>query len=577
MVTVRLEPFGTTQITRWCKVWNAANSDWLRSRSLLPLSTASLQTHRELACQPLLLLMLALYDANDNALQGDGTQFETADLYERLLRQFAEREVNKTGAALPQQQRAQAVDRELLRLSVVALAMFNRHRQWVTEAELDADLTALLGEPGAHRTTPGLRAELTAAQVVIGRFFFVHQSQAIRDDTRLRTYEFLHATFGEYLIARLVVRELAELAAAAELNATRSRPAPTDDAFLHALLSFAPLTTRGTVVSFVAERLRTLPETRRRLITDLVLLLFRDCLQPRHAGPYDGYRPGSTSVPARYAAYSMNLVLLAVLSAGEVTTDELFPEHPDPIAQWRDIAMLWRSQLRTHGWSGLVENMQVQREWQGDRRQIRLRWGFPPNEPVFVKQYDPYWIYGQGPNSDWRPQPGGWRAWCGWQRFDISAIRPQYYFQCDTDDDVLLHTIEPLLAEMGNTVATFHAVDGWSADGAVSSAHALLRLWLAVSEHAGPDQLAAAHDTCLKIAINGFAPDEVELRRRYRRLVLRLLAVNRARLPEAFLGDVADQLRACHMEPAELLAQAREELPELLLPEEPAPPAAMDG
>src|SRR5262249_37824397 len=77
MVTVRLEPFGTTQITRWCTVWNAANAEWLRSRNLLPLSTASLQAHRELACQPLLLLMLALYDADGNALLRDEAQFET--------------------------------------------------------------------------------------------------------------------------------------------------------------------------------------------------------------------------------------------------------------------------------------------------------------------------------------------------------------------------------------------------------------------------------------------------------------------------------------------------------------------
>jgi hypothetical protein len=580
MVTVRLEPFGTTQITRWCTVWNAANADWLRSRSLLPLSTATLQTHRELACQPLLLLMLALYDANGNALQGDEGQLETADLYERLLGQFAEREVDKTGAALPQQQRAQAVDRELLRLSVVALAMFNRHRQWVTEAELDADLTALLGEPGAPRTTPRLRAELTAAQVVIGRFFFVHQTQAIRDDTKLRTYEFLHATFGEYLIARLVVRELVELAAVAELNATRSRPAPTDDAFLHALLSFAPLTTRGTVASFVAERLRKLPETRRKLITDLVLPLFRNSLQPRHASPYDGYRPGSTSVPARHAAYSMNLVLLAVLSAGEMTTDDLFPESPDPIAQWRDLAMLWRSQLRARGWSGLVDSLQVRREWQGDRRQVRLRWESPPDEPVFVKRYDPYWTHGHGPNSEWRPPQSG--SWFNFTRRDFSAIEPQYYFQCDADDDALLHAFEPLLAELASAVNAFLEVHGWPADGAVSPAQALLRLWLALSKHTDPDQLAAAHDTCLKIAIYGFSPGGtgVEPRRRYRRLVLRLLAMNRARLPEAFLRDAADQLKSCDKEtdkePAELLALARKELP-WLLPEDPAPPATTDG
>ncbi|MGH3760180.1 hypothetical protein [Actinophytocola sp.] len=38
------------------------------------------------------------------------------------------------------------------------------------------------------------------AQTVIGRFFLVHEAQASRDNARLKTYEFLHATFSEYLL-----------------------------------------------------------------------------------------------------------------------------------------------------------------------------------------------------------------------------------------------------------------------------------------------------------------------------------------------------------------------------------------
>jgi hypothetical protein len=47
-----------------------------------------------------------------------------------------------------------------------------------------------------------MRAPLTASETVIGRFFFVHEARTIRDNQRLRTYEFLHATFAEYLIGR---------------------------------------------------------------------------------------------------------------------------------------------------------------------------------------------------------------------------------------------------------------------------------------------------------------------------------------------------------------------------------------
>ncbi|MGH3855995.1 MAG: NACHT domain-containing protein [Pseudonocardiaceae bacterium] len=187
MVAVRLEPFRDDQTVQWLAVWNAANASGLAARGLCPLPAESVLAHAELACQPLLLLMLALYDADGNPLQREDAALGQAELYERLLIQFAEREVRKTEAALSATQFEQAVDRELLRLSVVAFAMVNRGRQWVTESELDADLPALLGEQGnRQRPTSGLRAALTAAEVVIGRFFFIHEAQATRDTTRLK-------------------------------------------------------------------------------------------------------------------------------------------------------------------------------------------------------------------------------------------------------------------------------------------------------------------------------------------------------------------------------------------------------
>ena len=65
--------------------------------------------------------------------------------------------------ALPDGQFEDAVERELLRLSVVAFAIFSRGRQWVSDAELDADLPALLGSPGSQSSPTGLRAPLSKA------------------------------------------------------------------------------------------------------------------------------------------------------------------------------------------------------------------------------------------------------------------------------------------------------------------------------------------------------------------------------------------------------------------------------
>ena len=115
------------------------------ARSLRPLPAETVLAGAELARQPLLLLMLALYDADGNALQAAQDDLGHAQLYERLLIRFAEREVRKTRSGLDDEQIRQEIERELLRLSVAAFAMFNRNRQWATEHELNSDLEILLG------------------------------------------------------------------------------------------------------------------------------------------------------------------------------------------------------------------------------------------------------------------------------------------------------------------------------------------------------------------------------------------------------------------------------------------------
>lgn len=564
MVAVRLEPLRDDQIAQWLTVWNAANSSGFAARGVRPLPCAAVLAHAELARQPLLLLMLALYDADGNPLQREDVALGQAELYERLLIRFAEREVRKTGTALAAAQFEQAVDRELLRLSVVAFAMFNRGRQWVTEAELNADFPVLLGEPG-HRQQPpsGLRAPLTAAEVVIGRFFFVHQAQATRDSTRLKTYEFLHATFGEYLIARLVTRELHDLADTAARSTTRSRPAPPDDAFLHALLSFAPLTMRGTIVSFLADQLQ-LPDTRRELLRDLLLTLFHQSLLPRHDTSYASYEPDQISVPTRHATYSVNLLLLAVLVAGEITEQQLFPGDTNPVREWRRIASLWRSRLPREGWENLLHVLELHRGWDGDRRTLRLRM----NQAAvpYATHSDPYWIYSFGPGHTYRQQGRKF----SWMHDGPAVIRAQSHFLCDVKDDIVAHALEPFWGDLGTMVTNFH---GYWDGRAVSAAHALITLWITATQEKRPDELTAAYDTCLAIAINGFAPFDVDTRARFRTHFLHQLAVDFNRLPTSWLDDAIKQIKNAEKSPRQegpdLVRMANEILPELMADDSP--------
>lgn len=549
MAAIRLEPFRDDQVRQWLQVWNRANASCLAARGLRPLPAERVLVHAELASQPLLLLMLAVYDATGNALQREEARLGHAELYERLLTGFAEREVRKTAGALPVSTFAHAVEQELMRLSIVAFAMFNRNRQWATEAELDSDLAPLLGSAYQQRSTFDLRAALTAAQIVIGRFFFVHEAQATRDGNHLKTYEFLHATFGEYLAGRLIVRELSELAETVELHSTRSRLTRTDDAFLHALLSFSALTTRSTVVSFITERLATLSSARRKLLKDLLLGLFHEALGPRHSHAYDAYQPRQAGIPERHAAYSANLTLLAVLVGGEVTSQDLFPDSDHGVEPWRRMTLLWRSQLHpTEGWNGLVHMIALSREWVGGRRVIRLS---RANDDDPTPPVDLYWTYGVARPRD--PEHSTFR----WRHYSYEDLRRHSYFLCDRADDTTMHVLEPFAANLDPAVATLHtAPDG----RALSPAAALIALWLATDEPTANHDLVAAYQTCLSIVLHGFFDSvtlDAAVRECYCSLVFRQLAADRDRLPAAWVEDAVRQIKVAAQRDRSLLHLAR--------------------
>lgn len=367
-----LEPFGDDQITVWLERWREAN-ETVFAQGLEPLPAPVALRHRDLARQPLLLLMLALYDASANALQRMSGELSGVELYERLLRDFTRREVGKTLEGSTDAELDRASESELRRLSIVAFAMFNRGSQWVTEAQLDADLAALLDERVDVQRRGGLRTPLTGAQALVGRFFFVHASRATSDGHALHTYEFLHATFGEFLVARLVAQILAETA---QRGSSRgfALSGTADDGRLYALLSFSVLADSTPIVLFLKEMMREGRSVEWRAGTKQALLgLYGQALKARTETTYAGYEPRPSLVAERCAAWSANLVLLATIVADEVLGSELFPESSQSIAfAWRRQAMLWRSQL-SPSWTSLVKTIALERQWADGDRDVRLR------------------------------------------------------------------------------------------------------------------------------------------------------------------------------------------------------------
>jgi hypothetical protein len=359
-IALQLQPFTDDQVRRWLEIWDRYNSSVLTARGLQPLPAEIALAHRELTEQPLLLLLVAIFDAADNSLQRLGTRLGRAELYGRLLTEFAFREITKTARnrALPAERQRRLAVREVQRLAVVALAMFARGQQAASEAELNQDLPVLFPEEDG----PGSDSDmaLTPAQRATGRFFFIHKSEARLHDERVRSYEFLHATFAEFLVARLAVSALRDIAAYREVMRRGTTAAgQLDDGFLYAALSFSCLVSRTPIISFMGELLHQLPDDERVRCREILNDLIAESLFPRPSRSFQHYEPVPYPIIRRLACYSANLVVMLVLLAETVSASE-FCGPIDTGKKWAQYGSLWRSGLTSSEWRNLIDTIRAQ-------------------------------------------------------------------------------------------------------------------------------------------------------------------------------------------------------------------------
>ncbi|MEW9550889.1 NACHT domain-containing NTPase [Nonomuraea sp. NPDC050783] len=372
LLALRLLPFEDDQVRQWLDVWDQANRALLARRDLKPLPAEAALAHGEMARLPLLLLLLALYDAGGNALQHPDTHpaarpLKRSRLYEVLLRDYTERE---TGGA-----RRVLIDQELVLLGAAALSMLARGRQVITDEALERDLPALChgGEdepedgpadwtgderrPGPAGGTAGGRAGGRAgagwARKATERFFFVRRGG----------HAFLHATFGEFLVAWLAVYALRDL----DRRRAQAGDEPlalvqsVDDDLLYAVTSHSCLAERGPIAAFVAELLDDVPAAVRARCVEQLSGLLRRSLHERGRRHFTGFRPVRHTLARRLAAYSANLALLIVAAADEpVRVSALLP-GPDSLERWSSFTHLWKGQLGEEGWTGLVTALSARR------------------------------------------------------------------------------------------------------------------------------------------------------------------------------------------------------------------------
>ncbi|MEU8460275.1 ATP-binding protein, partial [Streptomyces sp. NPDC029003] len=449
---LRLEPFDDARIVCWLEVWQATNRRFFATHKVEPLSWDVVRSYRELARHSLLLLMLALYDATGNSLRRlGGRDIRRVDLYERLLVEFVRRQVVKHDDPLPPSAEAEAVEKELGRLGAIAIGMFNRRSQSLTAGEADHDLGGLLGEAGSA--------------LLFGRFFFVHEAQAVVAEERLRSYEFLHATFGEYLVARLVCDELGRMRAGAERAAT----AGCDDSVLRALLSFVPLSDRTQVLDNLRELAGPAGPRWHGGLPELLRTLFHTDDRTSDGLSDVTYRPAARRRTERDAVYEANLLLLALVVEDGVRASD-FLTVADPVDRWWRCAQFWRSQFGEASWEAFARSVSVERTTapaDGTRTgdlQISL-------QGTTELAGDVSWIL--------RRSVLGPAAYHDDRGVDAADLTRRLSLLCDTDVQHILHALAPLLRSLPNTLRTYR-VD--QEQRAVSGAHALLGL-LCRDEH----------------------------------------------------------------------------------------------
>ncbi|MEU8819458.1 NACHT domain-containing protein [Actinoplanes sp. NPDC048796] len=341
LFVVKLEEFEQEQTREWLRRWNTSNALGIAAGDVRRLTLGVVLRQPHLASQPLLLLLLAIYAADPATPALDAGMSITA-LYERLITTFVRREAEKKKSAEAHDATTAAIDR----LCVAALAMFNRGRQHVSEAELGDDLTALAGVNRAAE-----RPEVTGRRL-LAEFFFVHAAEAVGLHRTERVYEFLHATFGEYLIARKVVEELRDIADKASGGWREREP---DDGQLRTLLSHQALATRRPIEQFTTEMLGGLGERERRGIAAALTALIRQFRQGARPPRSAGYWPSGIDHLRELSAYSANLFLLRMACEPADGTLRLADLLPEPVmTHWREAVMLWRCGLGAEGWHAML-------------------------------------------------------------------------------------------------------------------------------------------------------------------------------------------------------------------------------
>lgn len=351
---ILLNEFNTERINTWCRIWNTHNQSYFSFAHLEPFSLDSSSNAWELAKQPLLLLMLAIYDSNENSLRIH-QDMSAPQLYNCLIRDFIEREQKKDPSfdQREPQERTKIIDREMERVCIAALGMHNRNELYIRSSQLQDDLN--------HLSAIHSDQDLQDSDHVLGSFFFIHRSDATESvehkQIHSSAYEFLHNTFGEFLTAHYIILQLTSVIKAYISADEQSRLSTTNTAFSkqwYACLSYTPLCHRPVVVEMISSwaklyfKSQGIPhEVYSKVVQDLVInnaprILSGEILNQINVALSEFDSPDSFPKKTPFvhlATYSMNLFCVGSLVNDGLSISSV---ESNSIKIWDRMRNLWR-------------------------------------------------------------------------------------------------------------------------------------------------------------------------------------------------------------------------------------------
>ena len=389
---VRLMEFDKEQRQTWINIWNKINADYFKKNNIQKFSLPFDDNKKkssiiELAEQPLLLLMLAIYDSEANEL-AQTSNIKRTELYDNLLRRFIRRERGRYVPGFSDksvQEQEEIIDQEMNRLGVVAIGMYNRQKVVIHSRQLENDLSLF----EARRTDGSPKAHtLKESESVLGGFFFIHKSTAqdidAHSDNSESAYEFLHNTFGEFLAADFILRntinEVKDLLILRKyklsgLENKLSNPDSYNPGWFYCLM-FVPLYSRPVVIEMLREHAEKALQRLSGTYDNSINISYDEfienlkCITQNHLKMIlnsrkspDVMRKGilcDRDIPllGYLSTYSLNLIILvSTLSRNGYKFDEADYRNPETkeldSKPWDKLASLWKTWFAPADLSGL--------------------------------------------------------------------------------------------------------------------------------------------------------------------------------------------------------------------------------